>query len=877
MTILTRNFHGDASPAWTWPVRMRLIGLTEEQQRQVARLPLTGRFSRMQPEVKGGFQKVRVNLLVILAELPDVIDRLSGSRYCSDAVILCEPPGRDTPAGEEIWERVMQIREITNSTGVFLISPATPPEVWLETLYAELSHNRNLPEALQRLTDNGLYFFDTRLERNTRLEGVVEGLVDRLKKAGRESDQAFQIPSRLTEGYSRSALEWAWFLESASPGFGYQHESGEADAIADISNRIDEQFPEETGEFPAPCGAAPAPPSRPLRSLMRGIRRKTIEPLKNIVRRINVRKSDPGGLQSVLPDASDDEMTPPQKMAPPEETAPLEAAAPPEGAAARFLQAKITEETGKVPRLDFLTAGKLHTLHCRIGYPGQGWLEDASAPVQDDMVFSSPHRVLEPIRLLFRSNTDSTLQSSVIELPRTGVSSTALFRFDPGMPATTFQGEVFAYHRNRLLQVIGISAPVGEGPGAASDAQGIRVKILYCLKKDLSNLGLARHFNVSIFYDPESTAGNPVPAMAGGEPVSLYFSGGLGQIVQEIKKEIENTVLNIGDFPEMLEDRNNIDLLIRLAYQGNSLYVNHLKKDARLKGPIQIVSKVPGFVPLDFVYTLPPPAPDAGLCPHAKAALKGEPCTDCFDRSLSVAPYVCPLGFWCFSQVIERYTRPGDDPGDYTLLSEPTHETSTLEVLRRTLFATSGRIEAAVPGLRLEVAEMIGNASAGSYEARDWTEWERMTGQHQPDCMILICHTEKNKALNVEQIEIGDGKFLLQNFFDAAKVRPAGDNPPPFMIVLGCETTDIGQAGFDISSQLMNHGAAIVVSNFTKIRGRQAVPILRKLIGFLQENRGREFPLGEIVLRLKQYLLSEGIMVGLALTTLGDADWKLKL
>ncbi len=74
----------------------------------------------------------------------------------------------------------------------------------------------------------------------------------------------------------------------------------------------------------------------------------------------------------------------------------------------------------------------------------------------------------------------------------------------------------------------------------------------------------------------------------------------------------------------------------------------------------------------------------------------------------------------------------------------------------------------------------------------------------------------------------------------------------------------------------MNSGAAIVLSNFTKIRGRQAKDIILKLVEFLKDNGQKEASLGEVLLRLRQYLLSEGLIAGLSLIAQGDADWKIK-
>jgi hypothetical protein len=142
--------------------------------------------------------------------------------------------------------------------------------------------------------------------------------------------------------------------------------------------------------------------------------------------------------------------------------------------------------------------------------------------------------------------------------------------------------------------------------------------------------------------------------------------------------------------------------------------------------------------------------------------------------------------------------------------------------------------------------------------------------------MILVVHIEKDDDNDVDQLEIGDKQLLVQNNFDHVKIGSPSPEHPPFMIVIGCETASVENYGFDISSQLITEGAAVVLSNFTKIRGRHAGPIVIKLVEYLKENAGKEISFGTIILKLRQYLLSKGIMVSLALVAQGDADWKLK-
>ena len=68
-----------------------------------------------------------------------------------------------------------------------------------------------------------------------------------------------------------------------------------------------------------------------------------------------------------------------------------------------------------------------------------------------------------------------------------------------------------------------------------------------------------------------------------------------------------------------------------------------------------------------------------------------------------------------------------------------------------------------------------------------------------------------------------------------------------------------------------------MITNFTKIRGAQAADIVICLMEILKVYKGKEATFGEIMLKLRQELLAQGIMASLALLTYGDADWKIKI
>jgi hypothetical protein len=201
-----------------------------------------------------------------------------------------------------------------------------------------------------------------------------------------------------------------------------------------------------------------------------------------------------------------------------------------------------------------------------------------------------------------------------------------------------------------------------------------------------------------------------------------------------------------------------------------------------------------------------------------------------------------------------------------------------LHVLQTTLHASTLRVEAETQGLCNEVFDAIKkNSSYGNTSrATTWKEWKDLTQNISPDCLILLIHIEKDYELDTDKMEIGEKDFLIKNYLNKTVITSSRDPKTPLAIVIGCKSADISNIGFDVSSQFINNGAAIVLSSFTKIRGAQAGRIIIKLVEFLKQNANHEIVFGEVMLKLRQHLLANGIMAGLALVSYGDADWKIK-
>jgi hypothetical protein len=161
---------------------------------------------------------------------------------------------------------------------------------------------------------------------------------------------------------------------------------------------------------------------------------------------------------------------------------------------------------------------------------------------------------------------------------------------------------------------------------------------------------------------------------------------------------------------DLLSDAN-AELLCELAKQGNFLYRLLVRDNIdqfsaadaiRKSRHLQIVSFEPdALVPLEFVYSFSPPKAGAQVCKKAKEALEQRDkngqtanlCPNACDKQPSPAEYVCPLGFWRLSKVIERHKsnpcllRPALVRND-----EPTKGRSLISIVGPSLLAASEQV-----------------------------------------------------------------------------------------------------------------------------------------------------------------------------------------
>ncbi len=329
-----------------------------------------------------------------------------------------------------------------------------------------------------------------------------------------------------------------------------------------------------------------------------------------------------------------------------------------------------------------------------------------------------------------------------------------------------------------------------------------------------------------------------------------------------------------------LENEANVKLLINLANQGYLLHTNYLNEIA-LDGPLQLISNFKEYLPLDFTYTYKPPTDNAILCKDAKVSLERGQCCGCLDQNTDRQyETICPFGFWGLRHVVERHQLPKNTDNDsaFVLQFEPDTNRNTLRILNKTLYASTNRVNAEVPeSYDLFKNQLIANASQAPVEVKSWEDWRKGIAVAQADTLILIVHVEEDPDKLINKLEIADEDYLEQPQFDERYLQSGSKGPLPLVILIGCETTRSDAYMFDTVSLIQRKGAAIVLSNFTKIKGETATAIVSLLVSILREKAGKGIRFGEVILRLKQQLLARGMMFGLTLLAHGDADWKIKV
>lgn|GEM_PF-3539995 len=865
MSLIEKIVKTPYTVRWMWPLYLGLPRKIGDLKGKI----LQGYWSQTFVRIGRISNSNHYNIILFDASI-DEEDYRSWVGATSDIIFIILQNGMT----EDLKNRATNLQNHFKASGVFIFN-VTDISDWFGRLIEELSHNNNLVEALKRTAVVKLSLFDPKIKLQTTLSYVIRQMSLTLKSK-LHSKRVFKVKLRSRRDKANfTGEEIAKILQSELTYF-----DSESQSASDLKHVSQEVFKKsvsvqyrEADTVRKTTGAGGVSAKRAIAKGIQKPKKKTrgykttgnVSDILGSTRslKINrVKKSKKAAKKAA-----------PKKAA--KKAAPKKAARISERKEApRYLQANIQTAKNKIVK-DFLKPETKYFIDVRIGYEDKKFV-DSGQEFPGELVFKNSKRLKEKIQIKFTSNLDDNVELKEIDLPRQGNSTSVLFGIKTKLKIKSFEGNIFAYHKNRLIQHVKLTAAIGKNIRSAKST--IKLQSIFSSRKNLGNVNDRTTFAASVEYRTGPKNSSKISGINKNQPIDLFFPNGLKVHLDDMKRAIEDALINIKKHPAKLSAKGNEELLKCLALKGNLIYTNCLRGAIAPDGPLQIITNYQEYAPLEFVYTLPAPKEEATLCNNASIALKDGACKNCFDTKESPAPHICPFGFWSFSRVLERHSykmKKNNRMSDYSVLSEPIDNRNCLNILQRSIYASSYRVETSeTKGLRKQIGASIKKQSKTFIEVEDWETWSEEMRKNKPDSLFLIVHIEKDR-FNIDELEIGKN-FLSQNYFDSSLIVNKDPKPPPFIIIIGCESTNLATGGFDVSSQLMNCGAAIVLSNFTKIRGRQAKDIILKLVDFLKANGQKETLLGNALLKLRQFLLSEGLIAGLSLVANGDADWKIK-
>jgi hypothetical protein len=493
-------------------------------------------------------------------------------------------------------------------------------------------------------------------------------------------------------------------------------------------------------------------------------------------------------------------------------------------------------------------------------------------------------------------------QARTIELPAEGRSDAAVFSLRVPKKAKRVEARIVVLHRGRILQTALLRGPVLEPDRRRDDGgrRGIKLLIEAVLRPGFADLDDRQRFDAAVILN-HSQEGTGVATLLGDRKMALLPFGAaeaasksIGDVFFEAEKD--------DAFNRRLGSERSLAHLRRLAGKGTLLYDAIGKKIEAVHGSndrkvpyIQILSANPSsFLPVELIYELPTPSPSATLCPNTTQALRDGRCEEEFHKvdEEGHLEVVCLTGFWGVTKVIERHavnpSKLAEDPRvrgvDFLAVTEPVGDRKTLTAMKPLLFAASDHVNDVQPKELARVTKSLRSLTDRKLLSVDtWKEWADKVKVDEPPVLLLLSHTAPDPA--GAALEINKEAAKQRRSVDEINEHCVNVNAArvgPVVLLIGCDTGVVSPEDFqNFVAQFKDKGASLVVGTIAPILGRHASrtaeALIRELktIGAGDDQDDRGVPFGAVLRQIRRNLLDKGILISLALTSYGDADWRL--
>ncbi|MEA2560120.1 MAG: hypothetical protein QOH06_1624 [Acidobacteriota bacterium] len=465
-----------------------------------------------------------------------------------------------------------------------------------------------------------------------------------------------------------------------------------------------------------------------------------------------------------------------------------------------------------------------------------------------------------------------------IYLPKAGESTRCRFSFETSADIQRFEARITIAYLNRVLQTYLLTGAPDEEialtpeMATAADWQGLDDQTSYGATIVLNRMQGKRH-----------------AMMQAGYKALAFSLDGLDEAMTQIESRLDSSKWERPEFQDVRAEGSR-KLILYLAKHGftflQAMKEYALKDDAGqafLKNlleadPVQVLAANRGArLPVELFYANPYPKDKAVLCPTYEAEMGRESCGGCphVDQD-----HFCPLGFWSLRKVIEwhdfeaaKLRQQEFAPREFAVESADRGlRRDRLGKIDQVLVGVSDNVDQVEPKSTEKLLERILKAGIEPVPVKDWDDWIEKVAPEGNRLLVLLPHTFKNEY-DEECMEIC-GEERAGALIDAACVS-AGRKPGPIVLLIGCNTDNLGIPFRSFVSQFMSGGSAIVLSTVMHVLGRHAAPLAAELVEAIAEAQKVESTtFGSLMRDVRRKWIRSGPPICLGLKCFGDARWR---
>jgi hypothetical protein len=477
------------------------------------------------------------------------------------------------------------------------------------------------------------------------------------------------------------------------------------------------------------------------------------------------------------------------------------------------------------------------------------------------------------------SDPDRRPQVGSVVLPQDGRSTHCYFSLAVPEGADQVEARIIILYRNRVLQTAVLRGPVSRS-GAADERERITIEPEAVVFDRLDALASRTAFGGVVVLNHNAAGWPGLVAAAGTEVARFELPPRITEWIAWFDGRLKEVALDPDRYAGGLRSEANVGLLRELAQNGALLWEEF---DYRTAGALAAADRVQVVsvnahtrLPVEYFYDRVAPLPTAGLCPGAEAGLRAGRCgPGCPTRT--DASVVCPLGFWGLSKVLERHLLTSGErpPGDELRPCNPVDGRTELTVLGDALFAASSKVDEIQAGGVKRVNSALARVATLSGEPiASWEEWKSRVTARAANLLLLMPHVVE---VHQPAMQIGDGdEVLAANVSEAHVCTPTGRQPPPVVILLGCQTGSAEYPFATLVGRFHYRGAAAVLCTGSPVVGRHAVPVAEALLTALKDASGSPAPrsLGDVIRDVRRRMVLAGLPMLFTVLAFGDFDWQ---